>query len=32
MEIAIDDRGDFALRFIEKNRAVETGKPALVAD
>jgi type VI secretion system protein VasG len=32
MEIAIDDHGEFALRFIEANAAVETTKPALVGD
>ncbi len=32
MEIAIDEHGDFALRFMEKNQATEASKPALVAD
>jgi len=32
MEIAIDDRGEFALRFIEANGTIETSQPALVGD
>jgi hypothetical protein len=32
MEIAIDDHGGFALRFIEKNETAETSKPVLVGD